>query len=234
MNLAKKETHQVPEKTIQEKRAENQGRIKQLTNKNKDYIVKLNRQLQDRGWGEDQITEALYTMLPSILDQQENHITARKLYGTPTEQADYLTANPNQEVEVVEKSESWKLYVDGALLLGGLLAIINGAFQMFGSSAQLPMGAMALFLNFLLAGGAMLVIGKYAPQPGQKGGFLKYILASTGVMLVWMLFFSVGIALIPPAINPPVSPELSIAIGVAALVAKYFFKRHFDVRGTLM
>lgn len=231
----KKETPTVKEVTIDEKKAQNESLIEQLTNKNTSYIVKLNRQLKNRGWDDDQVTEVLYSMLPTIVEQQANHITAKKLYGTVTEQADHLTAGPNRKNNVVEKSEPWKLYIDGALLLGGLLAVINGVFQLFGNGqTQNPMGAATLFINFLLAGGAMLVIGKYAPEPGQKGGFMKYILASTLTMLVWMLFFSVGAALIPRVINPVVPPMVSIGIGVLALIGKYFFKRTFNVQGSLI
>lgn len=231
----KKETPTVEEVTIDEKKAQNESLIEQLTNKNTSYIVKLNRQLKNRGWDDDQVTEVLYSMLPTIVEQQANHITAKKLYGTVTEQADHLTAGPNRKNNVVEKSEPWKLYIDGALLLGGLLAVINGVFQLFGNGqTQNPMGAATLFINFLLAGGAMLVIGKYAPEPGKKGGFMKYILASTLTMLVWMLFFSVGAALIPRVINPVVPPMVSIGIGVLAIIGKYFFKRAFDVHGSLI
>lgn len=230
-----KETPTVEEVTIDEKKAQNESLIEQLTNKNTSYIVKLNRQLKNRGWDDDQVTEVLYSMLPTIVEQQANHITAKKLYGTVTEQADHLTAGPNRKNNVVEKSEPWKLYIDGALLLGGLLAIINGVFQLFGNGqSQNPMGAATLLINFLLAGGAMLVIGKYAPEPGQKGGFMKYILASTLTMLVWMLFFSVGAALIPRVINPVVPPMVSIGIGVLAIIGKYFFKRAFNVQGSLI
>lgn len=231
----KKETPTVEEVTIDEKKAQNEALIEQLTNKNTSYIVKLNRQLKNRGWDDDQVTEVLYSMLPTIVEQQANHITAKKLYGTVTEQADHLTAGPNRKNNVVEKSEPWKLYIDGALLLGGLLAVINGVFQLFGNGqTQNPMGAATLFINFLLAGGAMLVIGKYAPEPGKKGGFMKYILASTLTMLVWMLFFSVGAALIPRVINPVVPPMVSIGIGVLAIIGKYFFKRAFNVQGSLI
>lgn len=231
----KKETPTVEEVTIDEKKAQNKALIEQLTNKNTSYIVKLNRQLKNRGWDDDQVTEVLYSMLPTIVEQQANHITAKKLYGTVTEQADHLTAGPNRKNNVVEKSEPWKLYIDGALLLGGLLAVINGVFQLFGNGqTQNPMGAATLFINFLLAGGAMLVIGKYAPEPGKKGGFMKYILASTLTMLVWMLFFSVGAALIPRVINPVVPPMVSIGIGVLAIIGKYFFKRAFNVQGSLI
>src|SRR5699024_4842808 len=231
----KKETPTVEEVTIDEKKAQNESLIEQLTNKNTSYIVKLNRQLKNRVWDDDQVTEVLYSMLPTIVEQQANHITAKKLYGTVTEQADHLTAGPNRKNNVVEKSEPWKLYIDGALLLGGLLAVINGFFQLFGNGqTQNPMGAATLFINFLLAGGAMLVIGKYAPEPGKKGGFMKYILASTLTMLVWMLFFSVGAALIPRVINPVVPPMVSIGIGVLAIIGKYFFKRAFNVQGSLI
>ncbi len=230
----KKETETVEEITIEEKRSQNQDMMTHLTNKNQNYIVKLNRQLKDRGWNDDQIAEVFYTMLPTIVEQQDNHITAKKLYGTVTEQADHLTAGPNQQQGSTEKSEPWKLYIDGALLLGGILAIINGTFQLFGSGTQNPMGAATLFFNFVLAGVAMLVIGKYSPQPGQKGGFGKYIAASTLTMLVWMLFFTVGSTFIPDSLNPIIPPMVSIGMGVAALVAKYFFKRAFDVRGSLI
>lgn len=231
----KQETQTVEELTIDQKREQNNALLPELTNKNTEYVVKLNRQLKDRGWREDEITEVLYTMLPTIVEQQENHITAKKLYGTVTEQADHLTAGPNQSQQTFERSESWKLYIDGALLLGGILAIINGVFQLFGSGAtRNPMGAATLLINFLLAGLAMLVIGKYAPQPGQKGGFGKYIVASTLTMLVWMLFFTLGATIIPPALNPIVPPMVSIGIGILALVGKYFFKRAFNVQGTLI
>lgn len=224
----------VDELSIDDKRSENEKLMRKLTNKNEDYIVKLNRQLKDRGWDDDQVTEALYGMLPTIVEQQDNHITARKLYGTVTEQADHITAGPNVTRDPAEKSPTWQLYIDGALLLGGLLALINGAFQLFGSETQNPMGILTLFANFLLAGVAMLVIGRYAPAPGQKGGFLKYILASTLTMIAWMFIFSIVAAFIPPAINPPVSASVSLLIGIGALVAKYFFKQAFDVRGSLM
>lgn len=121
----KKETPTVEEVTIDEKKAQNESLIEQLTNKNTSYIVKLNRQLKNRGWDDDQVTEVLYSMLPTIVEQQANHITAKKLYGTVTEQADHLTAGPNRKNNVVEKSEPWKLYIDGALLLGGLLELLT-------------------------------------------------------------------------------------------------------------
>ncbi|HLQ74823.1 MAG TPA: DUF1129 family protein, partial [Alloiococcus sp.] len=68
----KKETPTVEEVTIDEKKAQNESLIEQLTNKNTSYIVKLNRQLKNRGWDDDQVTEVLYSMLPTIVEQQAN------------------------------------------------------------------------------------------------------------------------------------------------------------------
>ena len=231
----KKDKQEEQSPTLEEMQAQNLTLIKQLTNKNEDYVVKLNRHLKELGWDDDQVTEAFYDMLPNIVKEQDNGVLARKLYGPVTEQADRLTAGPNRQTQAIEKSPTWQLYVDGALLLGGLLALINGVLQLFtNTEAQNPMGIVTLLVNFLLAGVAILVIGNYAPVPGQKGGFLKYILASVLTMVVWMLAFSFIAALIPPSINPPLSPAASIIIGIIALVAKYFFKRSFNVQGSLI
>src|SRR5699024_11486871 len=92
----KKETPTVEEVTIDEKKAQNESLIEQLTNKNTSYIVKLNRQLKNRGWDDDQVTEVLYSMLPTIVEQQANLITAKKLYDTVTEQTEQLTAGPTR------------------------------------------------------------------------------------------------------------------------------------------
>jgi uncharacterized membrane-anchored protein len=231
----KKETVETTEvDEFQKKKEENEVLFDQLTNKNREYMIKLNRQLEGSELTEEQKVLTFNDMLKNIVKQQENHITARRLYGTVTDQAHYLTANPNGEkAEVIERSEPWKLYIDGSLLLGGMFALITALPYFFQGNQQAGLGLITLLMNFILGGFAVMVITKYAPVPGQKGGFLKYIAATTVTMMVWILLMSLG-ALVPGAINPHIPAPYTATIGVIAIAVKWYVKRKLDIKGTLI
>jgi len=230
----KKEEEIVQEKTLNEKSKENDQYFEELTNKNSDYMVKLNRHLDESGLDEENKIEAFNEMLPNIIDAQRNHTTARKLYGTVTERADYILANPEGNRPVVYgSSENWKLYLDGALLLGGMFTLITGITYLFGDEVA-GMGIVTIVLNYILGGFASLVITKAAPAPGQKGGFLKYILVTTAAMAAWVLLISVATVIIPPQINIFVPGSITLVIGAVSLFLKWYLKRKLNIHGTLL
>lgn len=224
--------------SVEEKKMKNEEMIRQLTAKNQDYIVKLNRHLAEHyGYSEDQRAEVNYRMLPEIIEGQRNHNPARKLYGPPTERAQYIVENPHQDQEhhTVERSEMWKLYLDGALLLGGIFSLVSGVSYFFGGNAGiLPL--LTLINNFVLGGLAVLLITRFLPQPGQKGGFLKYIGVTILAMAGWVLAMSLVNILIPPGslLNPFVSGPMALLIGVVALLLKWYLKRKLNIRGTVI
>lgn len=237
--MSKKKKAETSEETqgiteIEEKEQENDHLYHQLTNKNREYMVKLNRKLEENKFPEEQKLRVFNEMLKNIVEQQRNHITARRLYGTATDQANYLIKNPNkEELENTERSESWKLYIDGALLLGGMFAIITG-ISYFAGNPDAGLGLVTMILNFLVGGFAIMTITKYAPVPGEKGGFLKYIAATTITMLIWIVLMTFGIQVIPEALNPLVPGPYTLAIGVLALAVKWYVKRKLNINGTLI
>lgn len=230
-----KSVEKEPEVTIEDKKKENDALFEQLTHKNKEYMVKLNRKLEEAGFPEENKILVFNEMLKNIVAEQPNHITARKLYGTATDQASYLTDTGRDEeiTKPVVRSELWKIYIDGALLLGGMFAIITGLTYIFGDQ-NAGLGLITMILNFLLGGLAVMVITKYAPQPGVKGGFLKYLLATTLTMLVWVLMMAFGTALLPAVLNPMIPGSYTLAIGVLAFVAKWYAKKKLNIQGTLI
>ncbi|MCC5889700.1 MAG: DUF1129 family protein [Alkalibacterium sp.] len=231
----KKDTvEQEPQVTVADKKKENDALFEQLTNKNKDYMVKLNRKLEDSNMSEDNKILIFNDMLKNIVAEQPNHITARKLYGTVTDQARFLIDNnQGEQVKPVKRSETWKIYMDGALLLGGMFAVITGISYVFGDQ-QAGLGLITMILNFLLGGLAVMIITKYAPQPGVKGGFIKYIVATTLTMLVWILLMAFGTALIPQALNPIIPGSITLVIGVLSFAAKWYLKKKLNIQGTLI
>ncbi len=216
------------------KEKENAALFDQLTNKNQEYMIKLNRRLEDANMDKERQTLIFNDMLKQIVAEQPNHVTARTLYGTATDQARYLVEGKQGVVDKpVERSESWKLWLDGALLLGGMFAVITG-ISYFTGNEEAGLGLITLLLNFILGGFAVMIITKYAPRPGVKGGFIKYIVATTLTMVVWIMLMAVGTALIPPAINPLIPGPYTMAIGLLAFLAKWYLKKKLDIKGTLI
>lgn len=234
--MAKKNNANEQDTTIDyaAKEKENAGLFDQLTNKNQEYMIKLNRRLDDANMSKERKTIIFNDMLKNIVAEQANHVTARTIYGTTTDQARYLIEGKRGVVEQpVERSESWKLWLDGALLLGGMFAVITG-ISYFTGNEEAGLGLMTLILNFILGGFAVMIITKYAPRPGVKGGFLKYVLATTLTMVVWIMLMAFGTALIPPALNPVIPGPYTLAIGLVAFLAKWYLKKKLDIKGTLI
>lgn len=228
---------EVIEQTIDEKRDENSNFFDQLTAKNKDYIVRLDRKLSEMGASEKLRVNSIHHMYPAILEGQQEHIPAKKMYGTPVDRAREIIDNPegNQEQAMYgyERSENWKLYIDGALLLGGIFAILTGISGMFAPTPQPGMGLISLILNFILGGFAVLVITKYAPQPGQSKGFIKYIVATIATMLVWILLMGLVMTFVPNSWNIALPSVVVLIIGAVSLALKWYIKKKLNIKGTL-
>ncbi|SDK53926.1 DUF1129 domain-containing protein [Alkalibacterium thalassium] len=234
MPKKKNTVEQEPEVTLEDKKRENDALFDQLTNKNREYMMTLNRKLDDAGFPEDNKTLVFNDMLKNIVSQQANHLTARKLYGTATDQARYLTESDHADMTgPIERSELWKIYLDGALLLGGMFAVITGISYLVGNQ-EAGLGLITMILNFLLGGLAVMVITKYAPQPGVKGGFIKYIVATTITMLTWIILMAFGTAMLPQALNPMIPGSITLVIGVVAFAAKWYLKKKLNIQGTLI
>ncbi len=234
MPKKKESVEQEPEVTLEDRKRENDALFDQLTNKNREYMMTLNRKLDDAGFPEDNKTLVFNDMLKNIVSQQTNHLTARKLYGTATDQARYLTESDHADMTgPVERSELWKIYLDGALLLGGMFAVITGISYLVGNQ-EAGLGLITMILNFLLGGLAVMVITKYAPQPGVKGGFIKYIVATTITMLTWIILMAFGTAMLPQALNPMIPGSITLVIGVVAFAAKWYLKKKLNIQGTLI
>lgn len=214
---------------------ENTTLFAQLTNKNEEYMVKLDKRLKEVNYPDDDRTRVLNEMLTTIVPQQASGVTARKLYGTVTERSVEIVEGPQQAVDgKVERSEDWKLYVDGALMLGGMFALITGLSALFGNGANSTgMGIITLLLNFIVGGFVILAITKNAPAQGVKGSLLRYILVSVVAMFGWIIVMTGSMAIIPTSINIVLPGIVNLIIGALAFAGKWYFKRKYHVKGTL-
>ncbi|MFL2101213.1 DUF1129 domain-containing protein [Desemzia sp. FAM 23991] len=214
---------------------ENTTLYAQLTNKNEDYMAKLDKRLIEANYPDDDKTRVFNDMLKNIISQQASGITARKLYGTVTERSIEIVEGPQQAVDgKAERSEDWKLYVDGALMLGGMFALITGLSALLGDGANSTgMGIITLLLNFIVGGFVILAITKNAPTQGVKGSLLRYILVSVVAMFAWIIVMTGSMALLPTSINVVLPGIVNLIIGALAFAGKWYFKRKYHVKGTL-
>lgn len=223
--------------SLEEIAAQNQVLKAQLTNKNEQYIYQLERTLRAANYSEAKLQEVLADMLPTIVDQQKKGMTARQLYGTVTECVESLQAGPKKNPN--KKSPDWQIAVDGGLMVGGFFSLIAGIMLLLNSNTQTqPMGLITLIVNFIAGGLALLVLSKVAPdlnQPKGKQGYGRYLLVTTGAMLVWLVLVLGSQVLVSMAGLEIILPPFGyLVIGAAALLAKWYLKKTYDIRGGIL
>lgn len=235
MAKKKKEDQQRP-RPLQEVEQENRDLFSQLTNKNSEYMVSLNRRLKDQNVPRDRRVRTFNDMLKEIIDLQEDSITARRHYGTVTECADMIISGKVLGLEDSEEeiSPRWMIYLDGALMLGGIFAAIYGLGQLTQKGAETaPFGLTQVIGNYLFGGLAMMILSHYMPKKGTTKGLGKYILMSILVMFSWVFVVNLLLAFLPPVLNPVLPAPMLIAIGIGSIILKMYLKNKWNIQGTI-
>ena len=164
-----KDTGKKEPKTIDEIKAENEVLYTQLTNKNQNYMFQLNSQLETLDYDETKKAHVFNKMYDEIIAAQASSITARKIYGTVSDQADNILGKKvNVNGEDGEKSSDKLIYLDGALLMGGFFNVLNGFTAIRSTDMQAQVGIIQVILNFVLGGLAIMLLTRFVPKPGQK------------------------------------------------------------------
>ena len=229
-NRKKKEQPEENTKSLDEVKKENQELYQELTNKNKDYMFQLNSRLDELDYNSNWKELVFNEMLQEIIAAQATHITARKLYGTVTEQADNIMSKKVQPGEDEVRSPNWQIFIDGALLMGGLFGIVFGISSW--NNPENSIGLLQFLMNFILGGVSIVVLTKYMPKPGETKGFLKYMGATVVVILFWVLFLSVVLTVLPNLLNPALPAVVVLGLSALSLLGRWFFKRKYNVKGS--
>ena len=139
----------------------------------------------------------------------------------------------NKEVPETDKTP-WKMWLDTSLFLLAIVAIMNAIFGFSGT--QTSYGLTTLLSVSFIGGLAMYTpyhyIYRHNNKPKEERP--KWWFSMTVITLsfiAWFALFSLT-ALLPSYLNPGLSPIVILIIGVIAGVAKYFFKRHYNVQST--
>ncbi|WP_430534937.1 DUF1129 family protein [Listeria rocourtiae] len=198
-----------------------------LTKRNLQYIQEVEKHLRDlEQYGEEQQANLIYEMTEKVLENQKQGVTARKLFDvTPTEYVKALTVKAAPVGEVAGK---WWIALDGGLLVLGAMMLISGVSAIFQGQT---LGLAVLFVTFLVGGGAMMVLRKYAGamRQGEKGGTWKYLLIAMIVILVWMTIMTVVQVIVPAKWNIALEPYPTVIVGAALLALRFYLKKKKNI-----
>ncbi len=211
---------------------ENNELYSKLTNKNQDYFFQLDSRLDELSYEPSKKEVVFNQMLQETTKFQKDSITAGRFYGTVTKRADKILGLDVDSFESEsETSPPLHLYLDGALLLGGVFSVVNGISAW--RSPEVNVNLLQLIMNFLLGGLVVFSLIKYRPEPGQTKGMFKYILATVITMVAW-IFVMTFIEMLPPSIINPILPNIIVVgVGLVGVLTRFYLKKKLNIKGTI-
>lgn len=222
------------EKTLEQTKNENSVLWSELTKRNEQYMIGLDRALTQANYNEESKHTLYNKMMKELVANQKSGTTARQLYGTVSECAENVLQRQEATVSS-ERSPDWLIALDGGLLLGAIFALISGTSLLTaGENTQPGMGIVSLILNFIAGGLSMLIVSKYQPDvnaPKGKKGYFKYIGVLILSMVFWMLAMTATMVLVPPAINISLPATAYLIIGALSFALRVYLKKKFSITG---
>ncbi|MEG0373953.1 MAG: DUF1129 domain-containing protein [Enterococcus sp.] len=224
---------------LRETVAKNRELEAQLTKRNEQYIFDLKKSLAAANLSEELQAIALGGILPELVEGQKTGKTARQLFGTVGERTEAILAAPAPDRE----GTKYEMWLDNSLLIFVFMTVfMTGVMPLLAKNAvtSQQQGLISILVGSISGGYAFYLIHKKiyvfdrpgADQTGRPGGF-KSILIMIGIMLVWIFVFMLS-AFIPAVVNPVLDPTINIILGAAAFGLRYFLKKKYNIRGSIL
>jgi len=112
---------------LQQKVAQNRELMPQLTKKNDQFIFDLNKALEGSDISEEKKVLAMNDMLTKLIEGQKTGVTAKQLYGTPTDAIETIVNTP----EPMPEMSFGKIMLDNFLMLFTFLTVITSLLALF-------------------------------------------------------------------------------------------------------
>lgn len=200
---------------------------KKLSNKNAEYIFKLNKYLMEDGFKEDESKEAIDKLLPEIVDNQIKGIPANQLYGPVTQRAKDIV-HPTKKPKV---TPFWASWIDTSLLFFALFGVLYGIVALT-SKKQDPnnqTGIITLIVLSAMWGALLTWFNNQMKRPKSQRPGWGITIGYLVVGLAFMFVFLAAMTAVPTSINPALN---AIGYFIAAVVAygvRFVFRRTMDI-----
>lgn len=201
---------------------------KKLSNKNAEYVFKLNKRLLDDGFKEEEAKEVIDGMLPEMIDNQIKGIPANQLYGPVTQKAKEI-AHP---VKKPKKTPFWGLWIDTALLFFALFGLLYGVVALTSKKTDPnnQTGILTLIVLSLMWGALLTWFNNQMRMPkSERPGWGKTI-GYLALGLVLMFVFLGAMAFVPTTINPTLNAVGYFVAAVVAYGIRFAFRRYMGIK----
>ena len=221
---------------LQQKVAQNRELMPQLTKKNDQFIFDLNKALEGSDISEEKKVLAMNDMLTQLIEGQKTGVTAKQLYGTPTEAIEAIVNRP----EPMPEMSFGKIMLDNFLMLFTFLTVITSLLALFSKAGTgTTQGITSLVLGGISGAFSFYLIYRYIyvfDEPGADQTKRPGAFKTGGIMAVsflpWFLIMGVS-AFLPASLNPVLDPMVTLAFGGIAFGLRYWLKQKYQLQGTM-
>lgn len=205
-----------------------------LSNKNSDYVFRLEKELQKQGSiSRAEAVEMTDSLLSEIIIAQRHGQPANGLYlASPAIKAEQMLHPKKKPVA----TPTWQLMVDGGLLYLAIFFAIFGVMALFETGKRAynsQWGVLTLASVGILMGVFMVKYNDWlTPQADKRPSWAKLILSGLGIAVVMIALVTLMSLPALRVINPVLPGPADIAIAVVAYGVRYLFRRHYNIVGS--
>ncbi|WEV71102.1 DUF1129 family protein [Lactobacillus sp. ESL0785] len=209
----------------------------ELSNKNADYIFRLQKELAVQGkMSQAEAAAKVDELLPQLVIAQHHGQPASTYYNLSPKlkAADMLKPKKKTAADV----PFWQSAVDGALVYIAIFVGLFGVIGLFSNEQKYnsQMGILTLLIVGATMGVFMTKYNEWVLPSGSKNKkipWTKLILGMVAMLVV--LFVLIWILSIPAlrVINPVLSGTANIIIAIVAYGIRWLFRRHYQIIGSV-
>lgn len=201
---------------------------KKLSNKNEDYVFRLEKSLNDApNVSMDMVEPAIDEILPEIMIAQQKGIPASTLYQkSPIEKAQDLM----KPKEKPANSNFWLQVLDNTLLYLAVFAGFYGVIELTSKPKGGQLGVFTLLSVVIVFGIIMAYFNNLMVMPKEKRPPMWKIIL-IGIALILFVLFWITVSSLPQlkVINPVLPAWVELAAAVIAIVVRMYIRKKYNI-----
>ncbi|MCH3905597.1 MAG: DUF1129 domain-containing protein [Lactobacillus sp.] len=205
-----------------------------LSNKNADFLFRLDKFLLEEGWSKEETQQKIDSMLQEIVIAQRKGQTAASLYDQSPKELAHELVHPKPKPRPLT---FWEKAVDNILLYLAIFTGMIGLFSLFATSAkaqsQTQVGIVTLIIIGVICGLGITYFNDVVTlKKEDRPSTWKLIL--TGAGLIVCLFLVFIMFALPPLkyINPTIPSWSELVIMAVALLGRWAYRRLKGIKST--
>ncbi|WP_125761453.1 DUF1129 family protein [Companilactobacillus hulinensis] len=224
-NAAKKVKHQETKEKIAT--ATPDELRKKLSNKNEEYVFRLNRFLVDGGFTEDEAKQSIDELMSEIIENQIKGITANTLYGPVTKKATEIV-HPTKPKKA---TPFWASAIDTSLLFFALFGLLYGivAFTSKKTDPNNQTGILTLLILSAMWGSLLTWFNNQMKKPKNERPGWGITIGYLVFGLILMFLFLGAMAFVPTSINPTLGGIGYFIVAAIAYGIRFVYRRYMGI-----